>query len=59
MNKVVIIMPSYNEAKNIAKMLDELVGRQFPKITSAEMHLLVVDDSSPDGTGDIVKKAIC
>ena len=58
MNKVVIIMPSYNEAKNIAKMLDELVGRQFPKITSAEMHLLVVDDSSPDGTGDIVKKAM-
>jgi len=55
MNKVVIIMPSYNEAKNIGRMIDELVGVEFPKIKGADMHLLVVDDNSPDGTGEIVK----
>jgi dolichol-phosphate mannosyltransferase len=57
MDKVVIIMPSYNEAKNITKMIDVLFGEEFPKIKGAEMHLLVVDDNSPDGTGEIVKKA--
>ncbi len=56
MDKVVIVMPTYNEAKNIGLMIDELVGVEFPKIKNAEMHLLVVDDSSPDGTGDIVSQ---
>ena len=57
MDKVVIIMPSYNEAKNIGRMIKELFTVEFPKIQKAEMHLLVVDDNSPDGTGKIVKKA--
>lgn len=56
MNKVVIVMPAYNEAKNIGPMIEELFLGIFPKITEAEMHLLVVDDFSPDGTGAIVKK---
>lgn len=50
-----MIMPTYNEAENIAKMIDVLFEEEFPKINGAEMHLLVVDDNSPDGTGDIVK----
>lgn len=53
-----IIMPTYNEAKNISRMIDELVDKEFPKIKGAEMHLLVVDDNSPDRTGDIVRKAM-
>lgn len=57
MQKVVIIMPSYNEAGNIRRMLDELVGGEFPKIRNANMHLLVVDGNSPDGTGEIVEQA--
>jgi len=36
-------------------MIEELVGKEFPKITKANMLLLVVDDKSPDGTGQIVK----
>jgi dolichol-phosphate mannosyltransferase len=56
MQKIVIIMCSYNEAENIDRMISELVGVEFPKIKGAEMHLLVVDGNSPDGTGDIVKK---
>lgn len=57
MQKIVIIMPTYNEAKNIKRMLDELVGGEFPKIRNADMHLLVVDGNSPDGTGEIVEQA--
>lgn len=56
--KVVIIMPTYNEAKNIKKMIPALFEKEFPTITQADMHLLVVDDNSPDGTGKIVKSAM-
>lgn len=53
--KVIIVMPTYNEKDNIGLMIDELVGKEFPKIKGASMHLLVVDDNSPDGTGEVVK----
>jgi dolichol-phosphate mannosyltransferase len=56
MDKVVIVMPAYNEATNIEPMVHELFDKVFPEINGVEMHLLVVDDFSPDGTGDIVKK---
>lgn len=49
-------MPAYNEATNIGLMIKALFEEEFPKIKDVEMHLLVVDDNSPDGTGDIVKK---
>ncbi|OGM10045.1 hypothetical protein A2159_00385 [Candidatus Woesebacteria bacterium RBG_13_34_9] len=55
MDKVVIVMPAFNEAENIGRMVDVLVGEEFPKIESADMHLLIVDANSPDGTGKIVK----
>lgn len=54
--KIVIVMPTYNEGKNIGKMIEELVGKEFPKIAGANMNLLVVDGNSPDGTGEVVKK---
>jgi len=56
MDKVVIVMPAYNEAANMGSMIRELFDKIFPQIKLAEMHLLVVDDFSPDGTGEIVKK---
>ena len=55
MDKIVIVMPAYNEAENIPVMIHELLVNEFPKIEGVEMHLLIVDDYSPDGTGDIVK----
>jgi len=55
MDKIVIVMPAYNEAENIGPMITELFDEVFPKITGVEMHLLVVDDLSPDGTGEKVK----
>ncbi|MFZ5933155.1 MAG: glycosyltransferase [Patescibacteria group bacterium] len=56
MDKIVIVMPAYNEAENIGRMITELFEKEFPQIKDAEMHLLIVDDYSPDGTGDVVKK---
>lgn len=51
-----IVMPAYNEAENMGPMIEELFEKVFPKIKGVEMNLLVVDDFSPDKTGDIVKK---
>ena len=58
MQKVVIVMPAYNEAKNIKLMIHELFDVEFPKMKDVQMHLLVVDDFSPDGTGELVKQEI-
>lgn len=56
MDKVVIVMPAYNEKENIGLMIRELFDEYFPQIKGVEMHLLVVDDFSPDGTGEVVNK---
>jgi len=56
MDKVVIVMPAWNEAENIKEMIEELTKNEFPKI-DADMQLLVVDNHSNDGTTDIVESA--
>jgi dolichol-phosphate mannosyltransferase len=56
MDKVVIVMPAWNEAENIKEMIDVLIGTEFPKI-NADMQLLVVDNHSKDGTDKIVEEA--
>jgi len=47
LGRVVMVMPTYNEADNLAW----LVGRL--RVAEPAVDLLVVDDNSPDGTGDI------
>lgn len=54
--RVVVGMVTYNEAATIGKMIDILVGEEFPKIKDHDMVLLVIDDYSPDGTGKIVRQ---
>ena len=49
--KVVIILPTYNERGNIAALLASLQG-EFRRLHH-DMHVLVVDDNSPDGTAAI------
>lgn len=44
-----IIIPTYNERENIARMLERIFS------LAAGYHVLVVDDSSPDGTAGIVR----
>lgn len=43
-----IVIPTYNEIENLKSLLESVLS-----ITSAEVHVLVVDDGSPDGTGDL------
>jgi dolichol-phosphate mannosyltransferase len=54
MAMIIIVMPTYNEASCIGEMIETLMERTFPGV-QADMHLLIVDDSSPDGTGQIVR----
>ena len=56
MDKVVIVMPAWNEAENIKEMIEVLIGTEFPKI-DADMQLLIVDNHSKDGTDKIVEEA--
>lgn len=49
--KTVIIIPTYNEALTITKTLDVLFDH-----VDQDTSVLVVDDSSPDGTADMVDK---
>jgi dolichol-phosphate mannosyltransferase len=51
----VIIIPTYNEVEVIGEMIDHLFTKTFPEVTDWRMHLLVVDDTSPDGTYKIVQ----
>ena len=51
--KAVIIIPTFNERENIEPLVEEL-QIQFEQMVH-EMHILVVDDSSPDGTADAVR----
>jgi len=54
--KVVIIIPTYNEKGNIERLIEILETDIFPQIKNHDMNILVADDSSPDGTPDVVRK---
>ncbi len=45
-----IIVPTYNERENIVTLLDRLLALPYG------LEVLVVDDNSPDGTGDLVEE---
>ena len=47
-----IIVPTYNEAKNIEELLTRLFTALKPNYTPYEV--LIVDDNSPDGTGKVI-----
>jgi len=53
--KIVVILPTYNEKENVGLIIHAL-QEQFRKIPH-DMHILVVDDNSPDGTAEIVRAA--
>ena len=48
--RVLVIVPTYNEVENLERILDRL----HAAVPTA--HALVVDDGSPDGTGDLAGK---
>lgn len=48
MTKAIVIIPTYNERENIQPIIEAVFS------LPVAFHVLVVDDNSPDGTGDIV-----
>jgi dolichol-phosphate mannosyltransferase len=51
--KACVVVPTYNERENIKPLLDRLRKVDFPGL-----QVLFVDDSSPDGTSDEIRKEI-
>ena len=49
MSDSLVIIPTYNEKENIAKMIRKVFS------LTKDFHLLIVEDNSPDGTAAIIK----
>lgn len=50
MPKALVITPTYNELENIEAIIEAVFSQPTP------FHMLIVDDGSPDGTGNVVKR---
>jgi len=50
MKRSLIIIPTYNEADNVSRIIPEVLEQH------EGFHVLIVDDNSPDGTAKIVKE---
>lgn len=46
--KTCIVLPTYNEAENITLIVEQLLALSLP-----DLHILIIDDHSKDGTGQI------
>ena len=46
----VVIIPTYNEKENIEKIIRAVFGLE------KKFDILIIDDGSPDGTADIVRR---
>jgi len=55
MQKAIVIIPTYNEADNLPITIKKLAN-VFNNINNWQMEVLVVDDNSPDGTAETVRK---
>lgn len=51
--KISVLIPAYNEGKNIAKTIDSVYASDYPK---SKMEVIVVDDGSTDNTIEILEK---
>ena len=50
MHQGIVIIPTYNEKGNIKQIIEAVLAQPV------DLHILVVDDNSPDGTADIVRE---
>jgi len=48
--RTLVVIPTYNEKENIEKLILQILN------LDEKINVLVVDDNSPDGTGDVVDK---
>ena len=52
MSDSLVIIPTFNEKENIENIIRKVFSLE------KNFHILIIDDGSPDGTSDIVKKLI-
>ncbi len=45
------MIPTFNERENIEKLINEIIG-----LEDEDLHVMVVDDNSPDNTGQVVEE---
>ena len=45
------MIPTFNERENIEKLINEIIG-----LENEDLHVMVVDDNSPDNTGQVVEE---
>ena len=50
-----VVLPTYNERNNLRVVLPRIF-EQAARIPAHDLHVLVVDDASPDGTADLVRE---
>jgi dolichol-phosphate mannosyltransferase len=53
--RALIVIPTYNEKDTIPLIIAKIYSYDFARFIS-ELHILVVDDNSPDGTGQVVRQ---
>ena len=49
--KINLILPTYNEAENLPRLIPVLFN-----LPIQDLNILIIDDNSPDGTGEIAEK---
>jgi dolichol-phosphate mannosyltransferase len=49
--RITVVVPTYNEKDNLPKLVDQLLA-----LPLEGLRILVVDDNSPDGTGEVADK---
>lgn len=50
LGRILVVIPTYNEVDNVELVVDRV------RASVPEAHVLVVDDGSPDGTGDVADR---
>jgi dolichol-phosphate mannosyltransferase len=48
--RTLVIIPTYNERENLQPLVEAVLA------VDSDLHILVVDDNSPDGTGDLAER---
>ena len=52
MDKFTIVIPVYNEAKNLRILIPKI----YQELKNIKFQLIIVDDNSNDGTSNVLKK---
>ena len=50
MEKILVVIPTYNESDNLPRLIPDVLSQ------APDLEILVVDDHSPDGTAEIVRR---